>query len=448
MNRIDVVIIGGGQAGLAMSRCLSERGIEHVILERGRVAERWRSERWDSLQLLTPNWQSRLPGFRYVGPDPDGYMTMTETVAYLEQYAAVIAAPIESGTTVLAVRRSDGGHGGDAGHGGHDGYLVETDHGRWRARCVVIATGYSDLPFVPSMAAALSKEIVQIVPTRYRSPRDLPEGGVLVVGASATGIQLADEIHASGRPVTMAVGRHMRLPRRYRGRDILWWLDAMGVFDQTIDQVYDGEISRSQPSLQLIGRADHASLDLSILQRRGVRILGRALAMLGTHVRFDDDLAASTASSDAKLAVLLRRIDAFSETSGLADDVRGPEPFEPFWPLVMAPTPGTLDLRTERIRTVLWATGFRRRYSWLEVPVLDSSGEIRHTGGITSSPGLYVIGLHFQRRRKSAFIDGVGADAADLAEHAWLALRGESRPAFPVSRVRTYESRGKSSVSV
>lgn len=221
-----------------MSRCLSDRGIEHVILERGRIAERWRSERWDSLQLLTPNWQSRLPGFRYEGPDPDGYMTMPQVVAYLERYANVIDAPIEAGTTVLAVQRS-----------GRE-YLVETDRGSWRSRGVVVATGHSDLPLVPPMAAALSNGIVQVVPTRYRNPRDLPEGGVLVVGASATGIQLADEIHSSGRPVTLAVGRHMRLPRRYRGRDILWWLDAMGVFDETIDRVYDSDISRSQPSLQ------------------------------------------------------------------------------------------------------------------------------------------------------------------------------------------------------
>jgi putative flavoprotein involved in K+ transport len=409
VKRTDVVIIGGGQAGLAMSRCLSDRGIEHVILERGRVGERWRSERWDSLQLLTPNWQSRLPGFQYSGPDPDGYMTMAELVAYLERYASVIGAPVQAPTIVLGVRQSDGE------------FVVDTTRARWRARSVVVATGYSDVPHVPRMGTALPRDIFQIVPSRYRNPNDLPSGGVLVVGASATGIQLADEIHASGRPVTIAVGRHTRLPRMYRGRDILWWLDAMGVFDETIDQVFDREISRTQPSLQLIGRDDHASLDLAILRQRGVRAVGRAVAIDGTRVHLDDDLVATTVASDAKLALLLRRIDEFIDATGEPAEPNG-DGFVPNWPASMCVTPEMLDLRAERIRSVLWATGFQRSYPWLKVPVLDAAGEIRHVGGVTPIPGLYVLGMHFQRRRKSAFIDGVGADAAEIAEHLSLAF--------------------------
>jgi putative flavoprotein involved in K+ transport len=414
LKRTDVVIIGGGQAGLAMSRCLSERGIDHVILERGRVAERWRSERWDSLQLLTPNWQSRLPGFRYAGPDPDGYMTMPEVIAYLERYATFASAPVEANTAVRSVRSAG------------NRYRIETDRGEWCARSVVIATGHSDLPFVPGMGRCLPREIVQVVPSRYRAPGNLPPGGVLVVGASATGIQLADEIHASGRPVTIAVGRHMRLPRLYRGRDILWWLDAMGVFDETIEQVFDREVSRSQPSLQLIGRSDHSSLDLGTLRQRGVRIVGRALAMDGTRVRIDDDLVATTVASDAKLATLLGRIDEFIESTGQPAEAAAP--FVPAWPAAMCAMPEVLDLRAERIRTVVWATGFRRGYPWLNVPVLDGAGEIRQVGGITPVPGLYVLGLHFQRRRKSAFIDGVGADAAELAAHVAHALEHGFEP--------------------
>jgi putative flavoprotein involved in K+ transport len=403
MKRTDTLIIGGGQAGLAMSRCLSDRTIDHVVVERGRVGERWRSERWDSLRLLTPNWQSRLPGHRYQGTDPDGYMTMPEVVDYLDSYARSFDAPVEDETNVLALERTNGT------------YRITTDRGTWQARNVVIATGYCDTPFVPEMSKNLPKDILQLVPSRYRNPDQLPKGGVLVVGASASGIQLADEIHQSGRPVTISVGRHTRLPRLYRGKDILWWLDTMGIFDETIDKVYDIKISRGQPSLQLVGRPDHRTLDLATLEAQGVRLVGRTVAANEDKVNFADDLIAYTAAADAKLAMLLARIDEFVARAGYAMEVGPAEPFVPFhWP-VEAPTEASL--RSTGITTVLWATGFRRSYPWLKVPVLDERGEIRHLGGITSVPGLYALGLQFLRRRKSAFIDGVGDDAADLAEH-------------------------------
>ena len=402
MRRTDVLIIGGGQAGLAMSRCLLDRGIDHVVLERGRVAERWRSERWDSLQLLTPNWQSRLPGFEYGGPDPDGYMTMPEVVGYLERYAGSFGAPVHAGTTVLALERA-----------GRD-FLASTDQGVWRARSVVIATGWCDTPKVPGVAGRLPAGTVQITPTSYRRPDQLPKGGVLVVGASASGVQLADEIHASGRPVTIAVGRHTRMPRRYRGRDILWWLDRMGILDDTPDDVFDVEVSRDQPSLQLVGRADHATLDLATLRSRGVAVVGRLTGIDGAIVSFADDLVATTAASDAKLAMLLARIDRFVTGSGLDAEVDAGEPFVPTWPgFTEAVT--SLDLRASGITTVVWATGFRRSYPWLRLPVLDEHGEVRQQGGVTPVAGLYVLGLQFMRRRKSAFIDGVGDDARELA---------------------------------
>jgi putative flavoprotein involved in K+ transport len=404
MNRIDTVVIGAGQAGLAMSHCLSDRGIEHVVFERGRVAERWRSERWDSLRLLTPNWQSRLPGFRYEGPDPDGYMAMPEVVAYFERYAALSRVPVEEDTPVSRVEAAA------------DGFRVRAG-GVWRASNVVIATGYCDQPLVPALAAHLPPDVRQLVPTRYRRPDDLPPAGVLIVGASASGIQLADEIHASGRPVTLAVGRHTRLPRRYRGRDILWWMDAMGLFDQGIGDVFDIEVSRNQQSLQLVGRPDHASLDLAILQTRGVRLAGKVTAIDGRRVWFDaDGLLANAVAADVKLARLIARIDEFVRCAGGLGDVGPPEPFVPSWPSIHA-GPDGLDLRAEGIGAVIWATGFRREYPWLAVPVLDERGELQHTGGVTAAPGLYVLGLQFQRRRKSSFIDGVGADATELAEH-------------------------------
>jgi putative flavoprotein involved in K+ transport len=409
MKRTEAVVIGGGQAGLAMSRCLADGGVDHVVLERGRVAERWRSERWDSLRLLTPNWQSRLPGFRYDGPDPDGYMSAPEVADFLSRYSRSFAAPVEEGTTVLSLDHAEAG------------YRVATDRGTWEAPSVVIATGYCDVPFVPALAASLPADVTQVAPSRYRNPDELPKGGVLVVGASATGVQLADEIHRSGRPVTLAVGRHTRLPRVYRGRDILWWLDAMGVLDESAADVFSIEASRSQPSLQLVGRADRATLDLPRLEESGVRLVGRAMGTDGGRVFLSDDLVAHTVAADARLARLVQRIDIFAARTGLESEVGPPEPFRPFlWP---APAPIALDLRAEGIRTVLWATGFRRRYPWLKLDVLDPRGEIRHDGGITPLRGLFVIGLNFLRRRKSSFIDGVGQDALELTAHLADELR-------------------------
>jgi len=427
MRRTDVIVIGGGQAGLAMSRCLSDRSIKHVVLERGRVSQRWRSERWDSLRLLTPNWQSRLPGWGYQGPDPDGYMTMPEVVGFLESYARSFQAPVEEQTTVSAVDVEA------------CGYRVTTNRGVWQSKAVVIATGHSDIPYVPEVAGRLPADIVQLSPTRYRNPNQLPPGGVLVIGASASGIQLADEIHSSGRPVTLAVGRHTRLPRTYRGRDILWWLDVMGILDETADQVYDIRISREQPSLQLVGRPDRSTLDLPLLQQLGVRLAGRAIGVEKGTFFFEDQLVAYTAAADAKLALLLHRIDGFARETGLETEVAEPEPFEPFfWP---QPSPSEIDLRSEGIRTVIWATGFRRSYHWLNVPVLDERKEIVHHGGITPAPGLYVLGLHFLRRRKSAFIDGVGKDAQELAEHISKTIRGH-RVSVPIyQKPRTWMPR-------
>ncbi len=403
-RNVDTLIVGGGQAGLAMSRCLAGQGVAHVVLERGRIGERWRSERWDSLRLLTPRWQSRLPGFAYDGPDPDDYMGKDEVVGYLERYAASFGAPVETGVTVTSVARDPRG-----------GFRVETDRGSWQAGHVVVATGPCDTPYVPPFAAGLPDDVEQVVTTAYRNPQRLRPGGVLVVGASASGLQLAAEIHRSGRPVTLAVGRHTRLPRVYRGRDILAWYDAMGVLTQGAGDVRDLAAARREPSLQLVGTAARRALDLGVLQEEGVRLAGRAVGAADGRVFFASDLAETIAAADAKLARQLARVDAFIERERLpvppasAADLPRPVP--------VPVAPEEIDLRAAGIRTVLWATGYRRRYPWLHVPVLDAQGEIRHDGGVTPEPGLYVIGLPFLRRRNSSFLDGVGADARDLAAH-------------------------------
>jgi putative flavoprotein involved in K+ transport len=407
MPRTTVVIIGAGQAGLAMSACLSAKGIEHVVLERGRIAERWRRHGWDSLRLLTPNWMTRLPGYRYDGDAPDEFMTTGELVTLLEQYAAAARAPVIDGTCVRVVDRWG------------TRFRVGTSRATWCAAAVVIATGYCERPAIPAPSRKLAPWIQQVTPAEYRNPGQLPGEGVLIVGASATGVQLAEELQRSGRQVTLAVGRHTRLPRTYRGRDILWWLDRLGVLAQDASTVHDIAASREQPSLQLVGRPDHASLDLRALRAIGVRMTGRLIDIERTHARFDDDLIATTAAADIKMADVLTRIDRFIAERAMTAP---PAPaFEPTWRLSPPDIPH-LDLRDERIATVIWATGYRRQYGWLQLPVLDVRGEIRHHGGLTPYPGLYVIGMNFQRRRHSSFIDGVGADARDLAAHIAGAL--------------------------
>ena len=283
----------------------------------------------------------------------------------------------------------------------------------WIARSIVVATGHAQRPAVPSVSRQAPIGMSHFTPSTYRNPEQLPDGDVLVVGASASGIQLADELNRAGRNVTIAVGHHTRLPRLYRGRDILWWLDRMGVLDEQADHVYDLDISRDQPSLQLVGHPDRRTLDLATLRDRGVRVVGRLVGFDAGVARVADDLVATTVAADVKLAILLRRIDTFIADAGLTAET--PPPFAPHG-LSFIDGPAAIALYP-RIRTIMWATGFRREYPWLHVPVLDPRGEIVHDGGITGTPGVYVIGLHFLRRRNSNFIDGVGADALVLSEH-------------------------------
>lgn len=407
MPSIDTVVIGAGQAGLAMSRCLTERALDHVVLERGRVAERWRSERWDSLRLLTPSWQSRLPGWAYRGPDPDGFMTMPEVISYLEGYARSFDAPVVDETTVVSVAPAEAG------------FAVTTDQGTWTARNVVVASGQCDVAAVPSTAAGVDAAVHQVTPPRYRNPSQLPAGGVLVVGASATGVQLADEIHRSGRPVTLAVGSHTRLPRRYRGLDIMWWLDRMGVWDTPAREIADVEAARRQPSLQLVGTPSHRDLDLAVLQAAGVRLAGRVVGVDGTRVGFADDLGLTTARADQKLRRLLGDIDRFAAAEGLSGEI---DPADRPAAVPVGASPAALDLRRAGITSVVWATGYVQDTSWLHLPVTDERGAIRHHAGITAVPGLYVLGLRLLRTRKSSFIDGVGDDARAIADH--LRTRG------------------------
>lgn len=404
MPTTTTVVIGAGHAGLAMSRCLTERSIDHVVLERGEVANSWKKERWDSLRLLTPNWQSRLPGFGYEGDDPDGYRTMPETIAFIERYAAVISAPVKSQTTVRSVSRND------------NGYVVATDQGEWHCRSVVLATGACNIPVVPAFANALPPEIHTLTPDQYRNPDQLPEGGVMVVGASATGTQIAEEIQRSGRPVTLSVGEHIRVPRVYRGRDIEWWMDQAGVLDERYTEMDDINRARNVPSLQLAGSDNRKTVDLNSLTGIGVKLVGRLANIRDGKVQFSGSLKNMCALSDLKMNRLLNTIDEWATEAGLDAEVDPPHRLEPT--RVPPSPPLDMDLRSGGIRTILWATGFRPDHSYVDLPVFDRKGRIRHDGGVVDeSPGVYLMGMPFLRRRKSSLIDGAGPDARDLSEH-------------------------------
>ena len=410
----SVIIIGAGHAGLAMSRCLTERSIDHVVLERGEVANSWRHDRWDSLRLLTPNWLTRLPGCRYQGSDPDGFMTAGEVAGFVFDYANLISAPIQTGTTVHSVAADD------------EGYRVETSRGPWQASCVVLASGAFQLPNLPQAASAVPASIQQYTAKDYRCPDQLPDGGVLVVGASATGLQLAEEIQRSGRPVTLSVGEHVRMPRTYRGLDIQYWLKSTGLLDESWRVVDDIVRARRVPSPQLVGTPERRTLDLNALTQSGVTLVGRLAGMAGSKVQFSGGLKNHCAMADLKQGRLLGTIDEYAEAVGLTLAIGARESLEPT--RVPESPRLCLDLASGEIASVVWATGFRPDYSWLKVPVFDPRGRLRHDGGVIAAPGLYTLGLNFMRRRKSSFIHGAGDDARDLTAHLAAYLAGRRLP--------------------
>jgi putative flavoprotein involved in K+ transport len=413
--RTTVVIVGAGHSGLAMSRRLTERSIDHVVLERGEVANSWRRDRWDSLRLLTPNWQSGLPGLDYTGPDPDGFMTSPEVADHLGSYARAIDAPVRSGVTVTSVAPAD------------TGYRVVTDTagepGEYEADAVVLANGGSGLANLPPVADGVPDGILSLTSKTYRSPESLADGGVLVVGASASGAQLADEIARAGREVTLAAGEHVRMPRSYRGRDIFWWMDAVGVLDERYDEIDDIIRARHVPSPQLVGSDDHHTVDIASLRARGVRVVGRVGRIQDGVAQFSGGLANTVRLADLKLDRLLDRFDAWAETSSesFTEATRAAPTVVDDAPLL------ELDLAREGVGTIVWATGYRPDYSWLDVPVLDYKGRLPHDGGvIPKSPGLYVMGTSLLRRRRSTYIGGAGQDSEELAEHLAGYLAGRS----------------------
>lgn len=397
-QQFDTLILGAGQAGLTLSRALSARGMDHLVIERGQVGERWRSQRRASLRLLTPNWMNRLPGQTAPSPDPDAFMGRDEVVELLTDYARDVAAPVLEGTTVERVSAAG------------ESFLVTTDRGIFRARSVVIATGACDRPARPRDADALSPDILQIGPDQLGDPKALPEGGVLVVGAAATGAQIADEIARASRDVTLAVGDHVRLPRSYRGHDIFHWLHETGFLSDR-RRPWPGVSAERQPSFQLVGCPSRRNIDLGTLSRLGVRLAGRFAGAEGTTLAFADDLATNIALAETRQSRCLDRIDRHITASGAAA-----VPADR--PVALVPGRGVqrIDTRRNRIGTVIWATGYRRDYGWLDLPALRPDGELDQVCGVCRVPGLYALGLPFMRQRSSTFLWGAGTDAWEIAE--------------------------------
>jgi putative flavoprotein involved in K+ transport len=405
-----------------MSRRLTERGIDHVVLERGEVANSWRTERWDSLRLLTPTWHAALPGAAPTSGDPDGYLTMPEVVGFISDYAATIDAPVRTGTTVTRVSATDGR------------YTVATDQGAWTSASVVIASGSCSQPSIPAAAAGVPQSVAQLTPLTYRSPTQLAPGGVLVVGASASGAQLADEIARSGRRVVLSTGEHVRMPRTYRGRDVFRWLESVGVLDERYDQMDDIIRARHVPSPQLIGTPERRDVDMNSLRDQGVEVVGKLGTIREGVALFSGGLANAYQLADLKLTRLLDRFDAWAQAAGVADGLAAPDRPEPTRP--DATDRIELDLERDGIGTIVWATGYRPDLSWLDVPVFGYKGAIRHDGGVViDAPGMYLLGTSLLRRRRSTYIGGAAQDTADLADHLVGYLAG--RPAVAATAAST-----------
>ncbi|MFF1814969.1 MSMEG_0569 family flavin-dependent oxidoreductase [Streptomyces sp. NPDC058251] len=399
---IPVAVVGGGQAGLSVSHCLRERGIEHVVLERNRVGHEWRERRWDSFCLVTPNWQCKLPGFPYQGDDPDGFMVRDEIIRYLEDYVAFFQPPLIEGVSVTRLRR------------GADGvFELATSEGEFTAHQVVVATGPYHTPSVPRMAERLPAGVEQIHSSRYRNPEQLPEGAVLVVGTGQSGCQIAEDLHLAGRQVHLAVGSAPRVARFYRGRDCVAWLDDMGYYNKGIDEFDDAGAVRMRVNHYVTGRDGGRDIDLRVFARDGMRLYGRLTGIDGATLDFADDLKVNLDRADAVAEGIKDSIDAHITAQGIE------APVEPRYVPVWEPSeqPDALDLAEAGITSVVWSTGFTRDHRWIEIPAFDGRGYPMHWRGATSTPGLHFLGLPWQHSWGSGRFESVGRDAEFLADH-------------------------------
>jgi putative flavoprotein involved in K+ transport len=399
-EHVETLIVGGGQAGLVMSDMLSRRGKPHLVIERGRIAERWRTERWDGLRFQFPNWSVRLADYQLPHSEPDGFATSSQIVDFLDAYATQTKVPIHCGVAVNALRQNERGNG----------YIAETSVGSIRAMNVVIATGPYQRPSRPDLASD-DCGLFQVHTSEYKEPDQLPPGAVMIVGSGASGTQIAEELARAGRRVYLAVGQHKRMPRRYRGRDLIWWLGAMGL-DQT--PVEERGADAAMPLIT--GAYGGHTIDFREFVSQGITLLGRLQSVCYGVLYFADDFKESLEYGDAAYSAFLDRADSFVDQQGInipvepEARVNSPAPQSAFEPARQ------LDMRQIGLSSVIWATGYTFDFGWINLPVLNGRGEPKHHHGIAPVPNIYFLGLPWLSKMNSSFLSGVAGDAARLAD--------------------------------
>ena len=395
----ETVVIGAGQAGLAMSTVLQQRGVEHLVLERRRIGERWRTERWDSLRFQFPNWTLELPGWAYAGDNEHGFAHWREIVRVIERYAASTRPPVRERSEVTELR-TDGPE-----------FVLSIPDGAIRARRVVVATGPFQRPRIPEMSVSITPSVMQTDPTRYRRPQDLPDGAVLVVGSGASGCQIAEELLRAGRTVFLSVSRHRRVPRRFRGRDVYWWLDRLGRFSQTIDSLPG---RHPPPSTAVTGVDGGYDVDVRAMAAQGVHVLGRVLGVSDGRLALASDANEILDAADAAFAGFVAAARDFA-ASNPDVELEDEEPISAAGHANVS-EPASLDMARENVAGIVWATGYVYDYGWLHAPVIDVHGRPLQRRGVSPVPGLYFVGLHWMHTFKSGLFSGVGSDAEYLVD--------------------------------
>lgn len=401
VEQLESLIIGGGQAGIAMSAQLSKRGRPHLVLERHRIAERWRSERWDGLRLQSPNSEVHFSDYPFPYTDPNAFASAGDIANFITAFADTVAAPVRCGVAATTMRRRDNGAG----------FRIETSQGPIEAANVVVATGAFQRPIIPALLPK-DADIFQVHAVAYRNPDQLPDGAVLVVGCGASGSQIADELMRAGRRVYLSISRHRRLPRRYRGHTYRWWWEMMGTLETPVEKR-----PPDRSPYVVTGAYGGYTIDFRRFAARGLILLGRAEGVSDGVMSFAPDLATNLARGDTAYTAFLDAADAYANSAGLnLPEEPGARVAEPDPPCVIEPI-RYLNLRDAGVATVIWATGYALDFGWVDIPVFDESGTLIHRRGVTNAPGLYFLGLQWLSRMESALINGVGYDAAYLADH-------------------------------